>query len=67
MPLYLPGCYNEGKACNIYVAQTGFNIRMCGLVVNPSLPWLGTSPDAVVIDISESSVGLLKIKCPYIY
>ena len=38
---------------------------MCGLVVNPSLPWLGASPDGIVHDPSKSSVGLLEIKCPY--
>lgn len=59
------GCHNEGKARNIYNAQTGFTTHICGLVVNPSLPWLGASPDALVIDPSEASVGLLEIKCPY--
>jgi len=57
--------HNEGKAHNIYTTQTGFAIRICGLVVNSSLPWLSASPDAVLIDPSKSSVGLLEIKCPY--
>jgi len=30
-------------------------------VVNPSLPWLGASPDAIVIDSLESSGVLLEI------
>ena len=38
---------------------------LCGLVVNPSLPWLGASPDSIVHDSSGSSVRLLEIKCPY--
>ena len=46
------------KACNFYTAQTGFTIRICRLVVNPLLPWLGASPDAVGIDPSQSSVEL---------
>jgi len=49
------GCHNEEKARNIYATQTGFTTQICGLVVNPSLPWLGASPDAVVIDPAESS------------
>ena len=53
------------KAHNIYAAQTGFTTQICGSAVNPSLPWLGASPDAVVIDPPEYSVGLLEIKCPY--
>ena len=35
----------------------------CGLVVNPSLPWLGASPDGIYP--LEPSIGLLEIKCPY--
>ena len=59
------GCHNETKARNIYVSDTGFTVGLCGLVVNPSLPWLGASPDAIVHDTLEPSVGLLEIKCPY--
>ena len=40
-------------------------MEMCGLVVDPSLLWLGASPDGIVHDPSESSVGLPEIKCPY--
>ena len=59
------GCHNEGKARNIYVSDTGFTVGLCGLVVNPSLPWLGALPDGIVHDPLEPSVGLLEIKCPY--
>ena len=65
MPLFSHGIHNEAKARNVYVSDTGFTVEMCGLVVNPSLPWLGASPDGIVHDPSESSVGLLEIKCPY--
>ena len=54
----------EIKARNIYIAETGFTVDLCGLVVNLSLPWLGASPDGIVHNPSESSVGLLQIKCP---
>ena len=33
--------------------------------MNPCLPWLGASPDGIVHDPLEPSVGLLEIKCPY--
>ena len=59
------GYHNETKARNIYITNTGFTVDLCGLVVNPSLPWLGASPDGIVHDPSESSVGLLEIKCRY--
>ena len=42
-----------------YVAVQG------SLVVNPSLPWLGASPDGLVYDPNEPSLGLLEVKCPY--
>ena len=59
------GYHNETKACIIYITNTGFTVDLCGLVVNPSLPWLGASPDGIVHDPSKSSVELLEIKCPY--
>ena len=61
------GLQNEVKARNSYCSQTGFVIRTCGLVVNPSLPWLGASPDGLVEDPSQKCFGLLEIKCPYIH
>ena len=68
LPIQLShGCHNEPKARNIYISNTGFTVGLCGLVVNPSLPWLGASPDGIVVDPSEPSVGLLEIKCPYTY
>lgn len=43
-----------------------FTVYECGLVVNPSHPYLGASPDGKVFDpTSASPFGLLEIKCPY--
>lgn len=37
-----------------------------GLLVDPSCPWLGASPDRLIFDPTEASVhGLLEVKCPY--
>ena len=44
------GLQNEVKACNAYCSKTGFVVRTCGLVVNPSLPCLDASPDGLVED-----------------
>ena len=48
-----------------YMANAGYNIKVLqsGLVVNPSFPWLGASPDGKIID-SKAGLGLLEIKCP---
>ena len=48
-----------------YVSDTGFTVGLCGLVVNPLLPWLGASPDGIVHDPLKAPVGLLEIKYPY--
>ena len=36
----------------------------CGLMINPKWPWLGASPDGLVIH-GEKLSGGLEIKCPY--
>ena len=38
-------------------------VSNCGLVVNPSWPWLGASPDRKVV--TRDSRGLVEVKCPY--
>ena len=60
------GIQNEVKARNAYCSRTGFTVHKCGLIVNPSIPWLGASPDGLVKDSADQSpFGLLEIKCPY--
>ncbi len=39
------------------------NVLSCGLVVNPSIPWLGASPDGIIQE-EDGSVSILEIKCP---
>ena len=56
----------EIKAKIAYVHKTGLTVRACGLVMNPTFPWLGASPAGLVHD-PLGSVGLLEIKCPYTY
>ena len=39
-----------------------------GLIVNPTFPYLGPSPDGKVVDKSVNEpYGLLEIKCPFKY
>ena len=36
-----------------------------GLVINPKWPWLGCSPDALILDAKEKYVyGAEEMKCP---
>lgn len=59
------GIEKEPEAAKTYASATSNNIYRCGFVVNPSCPYLGTSPDRKVCDSSANLIyGLLEIKCP---
>ena len=48
-----------------YKLKRDVHIRECGLVVQPSLFWLGASPDGLIIDKTDNAgIGLIEIKCP---
>ena len=66
------GKHNEVIVRSLYARKMqkqlhkNFTVCDCGLVVNPSHPYLGASPDGKVFDPSSTSpFGLLEIKCPY--
>lgn len=63
------GRVNEANARQDYkerkqATHTNFTCTMSGLIINPSYPHLGASPDGL-IDCSCCGEGLLEIKCPY--
>ncbi|XP_063410321.1 uncharacterized protein LOC134693427 [Mytilus trossulus] len=57
------GTSNETIAKQMYIKQSGNHIHDIGLVVQPDLPFIGSTPDAVVCDKTET--GIVEIKCPY--
>lgn len=65
------GRQNEVKARTIYSCEMQkmnrkFTVFEAGLVVNPTLPFLGATPDGKVFDPTEKEpFGLLEIKCPF--
>ncbi|KAH9360465.1 hypothetical protein HPB48_009672 [Haemaphysalis longicornis] len=66
----LHGISNEPMAAKRYeegLRTMGHDVTVlpCGLLVNPTFPWLGASPDRLVFDPAEGSYGVLEIKCPY--
>lgn len=66
----LYGRKNEPHAAERYIsvmksAGHSISVQHCGLVVNPSCPWLGASPDRLVYDPEELGYGTVEIKCPY--
>ena len=60
------GIKYEPDAAKFYFDTNTVNIYKSGFVINPSIPFLGASPDYKVYDPSEpiSPYGLLEIKCP---
>ncbi len=61
------GLEHENEAAKTYVDATGNNVYLCGIVINPSAPYLACSPDRRFFDKLESGseqFGLLEIKCP---
>lgn len=56
----------EDEASTSYAYCRGVSIFKIGLVINPSAPHLGCSPDRLVYDPTEEEHkwGLLEIKCP---
>ena len=69
MPVQLQwGLNNEENATLKYKGQIenkeNVVIKSCGLVISPKWPWLGCSPDGVLLKCGDC-IGCLEIKCPY--
>lgn len=47
-------------------SHANFTVQSSGLVINPSYPYIGASPDGVV-DCQCCGQGQLEIKCPFKY
>ena len=41
------------------------NIYSTGLIVNPNYPWLGCSPDGILVSKEGFVEGCIEVKCPY--
>ena len=58
------GITHEDEAAQAYSQVSGNGILPVGLIINPSIPHLGCSPDRRVYDPTEVSTwGLLELKC----
>ena len=58
------GIIHEEEAAQAYSQVSGNDILPVGLIINPSIPHLGSSPDRRVYDTTEVSPwGLLELKC----
>jgi len=55
----------EAEARKEYMRVTGRLVDETGLWTKVETPWLGASPDGIVVDSDAGDRGLLEIKCPY--
>lgn len=63
------GCTHEKKALEAYCHENQtnhrqFDISCCGLIVNPTYPHMGATPDGIVT-CECCGRGVLEIKCPF--
>ena len=52
--------YLRGKGIPNQTSQ----IFHSGLIINPKWPWLGCSPDGIIME-KDIPVGCIQVKCPY--
>lgn len=53
------GLAREPEARELYEAETGSIVELCGFVLHPTIEYAGASPDGLV-----GAHGLVEIKCP---
>ena len=61
------GIEHESVAIEEYLRKKKLPLtamKSCGFVINPKWPWLGCSPDGIIIE-NGSPAGCIEVKCPY--
>lgn len=58
------GTEQEPFARAAYEAKTGVLVDEVGAIDHPSIPMSAASPDGLVVDKNNASLGCLEIKCP---
>ena len=60
------GRENEALAIERYSCERAAStVLNTGLIVNPKYPWLGCSPDGIVLSKEGTIEGCIEVKCPY--
>lgn len=58
------GNYWEAHAIEEYKRVTGIGVREMGFAVSKAKPFIGVSPDGILVDDTVGEWGLLEVKCP---
>ncbi|XP_055543104.1 uncharacterized protein LOC129728678 [Wyeomyia smithii] len=61
-PLIDHGVRCEPLAIKSYTQDFGKVVTKCGFVIPPHIPWLGCSPDGIVLDERK----IIEVKCPFV-
>ncbi|XP_066587824.1 uncharacterized protein [Prorops nasuta] len=59
------GIEYETIARHTYEKYNGVKVEIMGLVVPEMNPWLGFSPDGVILDENQKCTKLIEVKCPF--
>jgi len=59
------GIEYENTARDLYASCSNQKIVECGLVINSKNPWLGYTPDGVIVNNENVPIKLIEIKCPF--
>lgn len=59
------GLEYESTARNLYSKQSNQTVLECGLITDQNNPWLGYTPDGVVVNNENIPVKIIEIKCPF--
>lgn len=65
VPAMLHGITNEAKARKHFAEETGFVVEEVGMLVPHNNPWIGCSPDGIIMGNEDTPYAILEIKCPY--
>lgn len=55
----------ESIARQLYSKTNSLKVYECGFITHSITPWLGYSPDGVILDVNNKPIKLIEIKCPY--
>jgi len=59
------GIKYESIAIELYASDTKQKIVPCGFVTSYNYPWLGYSPDGIIVNKVNEPIKLVEVKCPY--
>lgn len=60
------GIKYESVAIELFARDSKQNIVPCGFVTSYDYPWLGYSPDGIIVNNFNEPTKLVEIKCPYL-